>query len=51
MRARWRRVEVVAEGSTRRAARAIDTHLGRSDALIANHRCVPRLFISDMDRR
>lgn len=44
-------VEIIAEGvdlATLRAA--IDTHLGKTDALITPHRpVVPRLFVSDMD--
>ena len=44
-------LEIIAEGvdvATLRAA--IDTHLGKTDGLIAPHRPVlPRLFVSDMD--
>jgi hypothetical protein len=46
-------VEIVAEGVDLATLReAIDAHLGRTDALITPHRpVVPRLFVSDMDRR
>lgn len=44
-------IEIAAEGVDVAVLRAaIDTHLGKTDALIAPHRPhVPRLFISDMD--